>query len=104
MRRIGGLWRKFWKISPLVHLLYKATLGPTFENLYLRNERKDAGYKFLQLLRRVQLGERLDVQTLLLGQAVRVAGGRPLCGVPGDANEYWDGRAVEGGGQVDFML
>ena len=104
MRRIGGLWRKFWKISALVHLLYKATVAPTFENLYLRNERKDAGHKGLQRLRRAQLGERPDVQALLLGQAVRVAGGRPLCGVPGDVNEYWDGRAVEGGGQVEFML
>jgi hypothetical protein len=55
-------------------------------------------------MRRVQLGEQLDVQALLLGQAMLVAGGRPLCGVPGDANEYWDGRAVEGGGQVEFML
>ena len=44
------------------------------------------------------------MQALLLGQAVRVAGGRPLGGVPGDADEYWDGRAVEGGGQVEFML
>ena len=72
--------------------------------MYLRNERKDAGYKGLQRLRRAQLGERPDVQALLLGQAVRVAGGRPLCGVPGDADEYWDGRAVEGAGQVVFML
>ena len=87
-----------------MYLLYEATAGPTFENLYLRNERKDAGYKLLQLLRRVQLGERLDVQALLLGQAVRVAGGRPSSGVPGNADEYWDGRAVEGGGQIEFML
>ncbi len=57
-----------------------------------------------QLMRRVQLGEQLDVQALLLGQAMLVAGGRPLCGVPGDADEYWDGRAVEGAGQVEFML
>ena len=29
MRRNGGLWKKFWKISALVYLLYKATVGPT---------------------------------------------------------------------------
>jgi hypothetical protein len=26
-------WQKFWKVSALVHLLYNASTGSTFENL-----------------------------------------------------------------------
>ena len=44
------------------------------------------------------------MQALLLLQAVHVAGGRPLGGFPGDADEYGDGRAVESAGQVELKL
>ncbi len=76
----------------------------TSANAYLRNERKDAFYELLHHLRCVQLRGRLDVQALLLRQAMHVAGGWPLGGFPGDADEYGDGRAVESAGQVELKL
>jgi len=57
-----------------------------------------------ELLRRVELGQGLDAQALLLRQPVREAGGGPLGRVARDADEDRDCRAPKGAGRGEFVL